>query len=101
MVLPGGEKKFSADEWRPDTSSRSVSDQLEEGRRACRQRGEIDLDPKLPVNNGDEQLFAARPVESEGVKATACDPTGRALWSRDVITLPERHTATAPGPSER
>ena len=32
--------------------------------------------------------------EGEGVKATVRDPSGRTLWSRDVITLPERYTAT-------
>jgi hypothetical protein len=31
---------------------------------------------------------------SEGVKSTVYDPTGRTVWSHDVITQPERYTAT-------
>ncbi len=47
----------------------------------------------VPQGTGVFAFGVSGEGEGEGVKATVRDPSGRALWSRDVITQPERFTA--------
>ncbi|HRR34871.1 MAG TPA: right-handed parallel beta-helix repeat-containing protein, partial [Kiritimatiellia bacterium] len=48
----------------------------------------------VPQGTGVFAFGVSGEGESESVKATVRDPSGRVVWSRDAITLPERYTAT-------
>jgi len=48
----------------------------------------------VPKGTGVFAFGVSGEGDGEGVKATVRDPAGLARWSRDVITLPERYTAT-------